>query len=229
MKHQLRQEIENLVKLLNRKRAELSDDHLYESLRNIYELAVLLQHQNKLPQQSELGQKQQALFDSLASASILKETETPAHDNTHEEVPKLMDTIKNMVTEMPETQEVNALFTQIEEPNFVRKEALQKKETDPPLKKGTLADEKPIPNLNESFNTGLKVDLNDRLAFIQHLFNNSPNEYQRALNQLTTFDSMEQAVTFIQELIKPDYHGWEGKEEYEVRFFRVLTQYFETQ
>ena len=27
-----------------------------------------------------------------------------------------------MVTEMPETQEVNELFTQIEEPHFVRKE-----------------------------------------------------------------------------------------------------------
>ncbi len=227
MKHHLRQEIENLIKLLNRKRAELTDAHLHESLRNIYELSVLLQHQQSLPQQSELGKKQQALFDSLATASIVKEADIPtATDDTHEEVPKLMDTIKNMVTEMPESQEVNALFTQIEEPNFVRKES-DKTQAKPEKTKAT-ADEKTTPNLNERFNTGLKVDLNDRLAFIQHLFNNSPNEYQRAMNQLTTFDSMEQAEAFIQELIKPDYQGWEGKEEYEDRFSRVLNQYFET-
>ena len=227
MKHHLRQEIENLIKLLNRKRAELTDEHLHESLRNIYELSVLLQHQQSLPQQSELGKKQQALFDSLATASIVKEADIPtATDDTHEEVPKLMDTIKNMVTEMPESQEVNALFTQIEEPNFVRKES-DKTQAKPEKTKAT-ADEKTTPNLNERFNTGLKVDLNDRLAFIQHLFNNSPNEYQRAMNQLTTFDSMEQAEAFIQELIKPDYQGWEGKEEYEDRFSRVLNQYFET-
>ena len=227
MKHHLRQEIENLIKLLNRKRAELTDAHLHESLRNIYELSVLLQHQQSLPQQSELGKKQQALFDSLATASIVKEADIPtATDDTHEEVPKLMDTIKNMVTEMPESQEVNALFTQIEEPNFVRKER-DKTQVKPEKTKAT-ADEKTTPNLNERFNTGLKVDLNDRLAFIQHLFNNSPNEYQRAMNQLTTFDSMEQAEAFIQELIKPDYQGWEGKEEYEDRFSRVLNQYFET-
>lgn len=227
MKHHLRQEIENLIKLLNRKRAELTDAHLHESLRNIYELSVLLQHQQSLPQQSELGKKQQALFDSLATASIVKEADIhTATDDTHEEVPKLMDTIKNMVTEMPESQEVNALFSQIEEPNFVRKESdkIQAK----PEKTTATADEKTTPNLNERFNTGLKVDLNDRLAFIQHLFNNSPNEYQRAMNQLTTFDSMEQAEAFIQELIKPDYQGWEGKEEYEDRFSRVLNQYFET-
>ena len=227
MKHHLRQEIENLIKLLNRKRAELTDAHLHESLRNIYELSVLLQHQQSLPQQSELGKKQQALFDSLATASIVKEADIPTTtDDTHEEVPKLMDTIKNMVTEMPESQEVNALFTQIEEPNFVRKES-DKTQAKPEKTKAT-ADEKTTPNLNERFNTGLKVDLNDRLAFIQHLFNNSPNEYQRAMNQLTTFDSMEQAEAFIQELIKPDYQGWEGKEEYEDRFSRVLNQYFET-
>ena len=227
MKHHLRQEIENLIKLLNRKRAELTDAYLHESLRNIYELSVLLQHQQSLPQQSELGKKQQALFDSLATASIVKEADIPtATDDTHEEVPKLMDTIKNMVTEMPESQEVNALFTQIEEPNFVRKES-DKTQAKPEKTKAT-ADEKTTPNLNERFNTGLKVDLNDRLAFIQHLFNNSPNEYQRAMNQLTTFDSMEQAEAFIQELIKPDYQGWEGKEEYEDRFSRVLNQYFET-
>lgn len=227
MKHHLRQEIENLIKLLNRKRAELTDAHLHESLRNIYELSVLLQHQQSLPQQSELGKKQQALFDSLATASIVKEADIPtATDDTHEEVPKLMDTIKNMVTEMPESQEVNALFTQIEEPNFVRKESDKKQAK--PEKTTATADEKTTPNLNERFNTGLKVDLNDRLAFIQHLFNNSPNEYQRAMNQLTTFDSMEQAEAFIQELIKPDYQGWEGKEEYEDRFSRVLNQYFET-
>lgn len=223
MKHHLRQEIEKLIKLLNRKRAELSDTHLHESLRNVYELSVLLQHQETFSERitSELGKKQAALFASLETESIVKEEPLPKEE-THEEIPKLMDTIKNMVTEMPESQEVNELFTQIEEPNFVRKNPSPEKE------EPTAIAEKQSPNLNERFNTGLKVDLNDRLAFIQHLFNNSPNDYQRAMNQLTTFNSFPEAANFIQNLIKPDYNQWEGKEEYEERFTRILALYFET-
>ena len=226
MKHHLRQEIEKLIKLLNRKRSELTDEHLYESLRNLYELGVLLQHQSDMaPPNTELGKLQQALFDSLESEAIsIQSSPEPIHPpSEHEEVPELMDTIKNMVTEMPESKVVNELFTQIEEPQFVRKEP-----TNQAVESQTVSPDKPTPNLNERFNTGLKVDLNDRLAFIQHLFDGNSNEYQRALNQLTTFDSMGEAQTFIQNLLKPDYNNWEGKEDYEERFMRLLTQFFET-
>lgn len=136
-----------------------------------------------------------------------------------------MDTIKNMVTEMPESKVANELFTQIEEPHFVRKEAAEASSAVAPSMKDL---DKPSPNLNERFSKGLKVDLNDRLAFIQHLFDNKPNDYQRALNQLTTFDNFQEVSVFIESMIKPDYNNWEGKELYEERFLGILSQFFET-
>ena len=63
--------------------------------------------------------------------------------------------------------------------------------------------------------------MNDRLAFIQPLFNNQSTEYQRAMNQLTTFDSLAEASNFIDTMLKPDYNQWEGKDEYEERFGNI--------
>jgi hypothetical protein len=107
----------------------------------------------------------------------------------------------------------------------VRKEA---PEAPPAVVSSTKELDKPSPNLNERFSKGLKVDLNDRLAFIQHLFDNKPNDYLRALNQLTTFDSFQEVSVFIESMLKPDYNNWEGKELYEERFLGILSQFFET-
>ena len=227
MKHQLRQEIENLIKRLHDNSSQLTEEQLYESLRTIYELGVLLKHGSKATEESSvlLGEQQAQLFASLESMAIEKETPPSESFQEQQEEPELMDTIKNMVTEMPESKVVNELFTQIEEPHFVRKEASEASSAVAPSMKDL---DKPSPNLNERFSKGLKVDLNDRLAFIQHLFDNKPNDYQRALNQLTTFDNFQEVSVFIESMIKPDYNNWEGKELYEERFLGILSQFFET-
>ena len=227
MKHQLRQEIENLIKRLHDNSSQLTEDQLYERLRTIYELGVLLKHGSKATEESSvlLGEQQAQLFASLESMAIEKEIPPSESFQEQQEEPELMDTIKNMVTEMPESKVVNELFTQIEEPHFVRKEAPEASSAVAPSMKDL---DKPSPNLNERFSKGLKVDLNDRLAFIQHLFDNKPNDYQRALNQLTTFDNFQEVSVFIESMIKPDYNNWEGKELYEERFLGILSQFFET-
>ncbi len=228
MKHQLRKEIENLIQLLNAKKEKMSDQQLHESLRDLYELSVIshLKPKGEESASRSLETQQEKLFQSLESMNIAKEELTQEESSQdQEEIPELMDTIKNMVTEMPETQEVNELFTQIEEPHFVRKDETTSTAFEENPKREEI---KSPPNLNEQFSKGLKVDLNDRLAFIQHLFNNQSTEYQRAMNQLTTFDSLAEAANFIDTMLKPDYNQWEGKDEYEERFLGILIQYFET-
>lgn len=228
MKHQLREEIEKLIEQLSQKTAELTDQQLYERLLMMYEKSVLLQHQKSEPlgDKDLLGKQQNQLFDDLESMSIEKSAPISVEKSHQEEIPELMDTIKNMVTEMPESKELNELFTQLEEPSFVRKE--DKPQSDLPKDETNLHIEKPSPNINERFSKGLKVDLNDRLAFIQHLFDNQPNEYQRAMGQLVTYNSLAEATQFIDQMLKPDYNGWEGKEAYEERFLNILTQFFDT-
>lgn len=80
--------------------------------------------------------------------------------------------------------------------------------------------------LNDRFSKGLQIDLNDRLAFIKHLFNKNTNDYQRAISQISTFQDLNQAKAFILEMIKPDYDNWKGKELYEERFFKIIENNF---
>lgn len=81
-------------------------------------------------------------------------------------------------------------------------------------------------SMNEKLSKGLNIDLNDKIAFIKHLFGNSDEDYNRVLNQLITFDSFDEAQNFIEDMVKPDYNSWEGKEDYEQRFIEIIEKKF---
>ena len=81
-------------------------------------------------------------------------------------------------------------------------------------------------SLNDRISKGITIGLNDRIAFMKHLFANSSEDYNRVLSQLITFDTIEEAQSFINDMVKPDYNNWEGKEEYEARFMEILEKRF---
>jgi hypothetical protein len=83
-----------------------------------------------------------------------------------------------------------------------------------------------IVSLNDKLAKGISIDLNDRIAFVKHLFGNSNEDYNRVLNQLITYDSFEEAQNFIEDMVKPDYNSWHGKEEYEQRFLGIIEKKF---
>jgi hypothetical protein len=80
--------------------------------------------------------------------------------------------------------------------------------------------------LNEKLAKGFHVDLNDRIAFTKNLFGNSSEDYSRVLNQLLTFDSYSEAQDFIENMVKPDYNNWEGKDDYAERFLGIVEKKF---
>jgi len=81
-------------------------------------------------------------------------------------------------------------------------------------------------SLNEKLSKGISIDLNDRIAFVKHLFGNREADYNRVLNQLITYDNFEEAQNFIEDMVKPDYDGWEGKEDYAQRFVEIIEKKF---
>ncbi|SFD39394.1 hypothetical protein [Flavobacterium phragmitis] len=81
-------------------------------------------------------------------------------------------------------------------------------------------------SLNEKLSRGFHIDLNDRIAFTKNLFGNSTEDYSRVLNQLMTFDSYSEAKEFIENMVKPDYNNWEGKEDYAERFMGIIEKKF---
>lgn len=84
---------------------------------------------------------------------------------------------------------------------------------------------KPV-SLNEKLAHGISIDLNDRIGFVKNLFGNSDEDYNRVLNQLITYDNFEEAKSFIEDMVKPDYGDWEGKEDYEQRFIEIIEKKF---
>ncbi|MBP1223386.1 hypothetical protein [Flavobacterium sp. 1355] len=80
--------------------------------------------------------------------------------------------------------------------------------------------------LNEKLAKGFHIDLNDRIAFTKNLFGNSTEDYSRVLNQLLTFGSYSEALDFIENMVKPDYNNWEGKDDYAERFLGIIEKKF---
>nr|WP_294783906.1 hypothetical protein [uncultured Flavobacterium sp.] len=89
----------------------------------------------------------------------------------------------------------------------------------------TPAQTKPV-SLNEKLARGFHIDLNDRIAFTKNLFGNNTEDYSRVLNQLLTFDSYAEAQEFIENMVKPDYNNWEGKDDYAERFLGIIEKKF---
>ncbi len=74
-------------------------------------------------------------------------------------------------------------------------------------------------------NETLKVGLNDRIAFVKHLFNTSQADFNRVLSQLNTYKTEKEAKDFILTKVKPEYN-WQGKETYEERLMNLIERKF---
>lgn len=81
-------------------------------------------------------------------------------------------------------------------------------------------------SINDSINKGLHIGLNDRLAFIKHLFDGQTEDYTRVLSQINTMQNFEEAQRFIKGQVKPDYNHWLNKEEYSERFMNIIEKNF---
>lgn len=73
----------------------------------------------------------------------------------------------------------------------------------------------------------LTFGLNDKIAFIKHLFDGNNEDFERVVSQINTSQSFEEVSTLIQNIVKPDYNHWEGKEEFEDRFMGIIQSKFE--
>lgn len=81
------------------------------------------------------------------------------------------------------------------------------------------------PSLNDTLKSNIQVGLNDRIAFVKYLFDHSQADFNRVLSQLNSFKTEQEAMSFINKMVKPDY-DWSGKEEYETRFLELVKRKF---
>jgi len=159
----------------------------------------------------------------------------------------VMDKIRNLVAEMPEadvvetpkvTPQVDTLFDAVVPE--VTPEITPVKEDLQDITAGfeeipvfePVADANARVNAKTSLNDklkrgGISIGLNDKIAFIKHLFNGEHEDYERVLSQVITADSFDEASHLIQNIVKPDYNEWVGKEDYETRFMEIIESKFD--
>ncbi|MEC4003286.1 hypothetical protein OX283_001340 [Flavobacterium sp. SUN052] len=89
----------------------------------------------------------------------------------------------------------------------------------------SVIDEKPL-SLNDQHLKTINIGLNDKMAFVKHLFADDNEDYNRVLSQLNTFSTYEEAKDFIEEIIKPDYNNWDGADDYAERFLEIVAKKF---
>jgi hypothetical protein len=89
-----------------------------------------------------------------------------------------------------------------------------------------VSQEPKISSLNDRLNKTISFGLNDRIGFEKKLFGGSSDDFNRVVSQLNTFDSFEEAKSFVLDFVKPDYNNWEGCEEFETRFMEIVEKKF---
>ncbi len=81
-------------------------------------------------------------------------------------------------------------------------------------------------SLNDKLKNGLTIGLNDKIAFIKHLFDGNADDLDRVISLLNTASTFDEAEHMIKAKVKPDYNFWIGKEEYTERFMEIVEAKF---
>ncbi|MEK9604197.1 MAG: hypothetical protein VW127_07235 [Flavobacteriaceae bacterium] len=217
MSNKIHQQLKQLAKEIIEMEEPYDYQKVYDTTLLLFERLILIKNAEGF--NKDFWEDLETNFDQAVDFIKVKPKSDSYQENFNDrqELPPIMDTIKEIVNEIPEGKHsVADLFVDNnKELSFERKEEI------PVVVKENQK------SLNDKFSKGLQIDLNDRLAFIKHLFDENPNDYQRAISQIATLQSWEEAQKVILEMIKPDYNHWEGKEQYEDRFLKIVENNFQ--
>lgn len=188
----------------------------------------------EIEEEIEIEEKQEILEDTIDE--IEKPTVfgfTPAFEldvEFEEEPKKKTESVQISFEELLGGDYNETLFVKVDskenEPSSFENETITLKDLALPTDKKPAFSEVKDATITLNETKTLKIDLNDRIAFVKHLFGNSNEDYNRVLNQLITYDSFEEAQNFIEDLVKPDYNDWEGKDDYSQRFMDIIEKKF---
>ena len=185
-----------------------------------HELRSILEDLEKIKETSNVDHlilKFQNAYKRLIIFQYKTENKNIIVESNQKEVNTGMETINEIVTEIPDetkTEIDDDLFSSLASPEFVIKD-----DNTPEISYESK-------KLNESLIKGINIGLNDKIAFTKSLFDGNEEDYTRVVSQLQTYSSWDEAYKFLNNIVKPDYNNWEGKEEIEKRFLKCIENNF---
>jgi hypothetical protein len=121
---------------------------------------------------------------------------------------------------------VDPIFVKPNEVSLFSTETVEETKKETSVSETAKLTEPKAATLNAAFGKTMEIGLNDRVAFVNNLFGESNEDFNRVISQLNTFDNLEEAKNFLNEMIIPDYNYWVGKEEYIERFMAIVEKKF---
>lgn len=248
MKKKLESELMSIAHRILKLKGKEDVIRMHEEARLIYEKLSVLKfaHENFDDDIPTIGNNS-SFFDMLDTAFNNKisdniEVEDKIYINLDDVVEDdisepVMNKIKDMVEFMPEDiqqEDVDKIIDSIVPKGNTHKGELEDLTADfrdlpvfEPVSKVHKQNGHEKKTLNDSIKSGgLNIGLNDKIAFIKHLFDGNTADYDRVISQLNTIQSLEDANRFIETIVKPDYNNWLGKEEFSERFMEIIASKF---
>jgi hypothetical protein len=205
-----------------------------EKTRELYERATLL-HYNASKKVTE------EVFEEVSAPKITDEAKEDIEKEltVQERIRQIMDTAPKFDIKKPVDKPKDETKS-IEKPNLAEQETVNtpKKDLEEEFKDAIAADyaadlferaekiEITKKSLNDKLSQAqIQIGLNDRIAFVKHLFKGNQADFNRVLSQLNSFQTQDQASQFIENMVKPDY-DWSEKTEYVERFMLLVERKF---
>ena len=238
MENNLRKELKILAEQILNEQKELDFKALLDQTRNIYEKCVVLNHLNNEDKTTveALDNSDEIEGPYVEQAQITEELKFEVESvNEITELRDLENSENSKMIEEEEEEEVVPSLNDLFVPTFddIREDMSQKAEFKDTISLDdtenlfvTKKKENKQLSLNDKLvGSSLQIGLNDRIAFVNKLFNFSQSDFNKVLTKLNAFTSKEEALKYFQYQVKPNYN-WKGKEDLEERFIGLIERKF---
>ena len=225
MENNLRKELKILAEQILNEQKELDFKALLDQTREIYEKCILLNHLNK---KDDTTVEALDNFDKREEPHVEQEQiieKVNYEVESVNEITKLRDLENSERTKTIEEEEVIPSLNDLFVPTFDDiKDTISLDDTENLFV--TKRKENKQLSLNDKLvGSSLQIGLNDRIAFVNKLFNFSQSDFNKVLTKLNAFTSKDEALKYFQYEVKPNYN-WKGKEDLEERFIGLIERKF---
>ena len=208
---------EELKRLADRIRAteDLSDlKNLKADLLSVYEQLIIMTLERTEPQEVSAPEPESEPVDVSQDKESAMGSQEKGIESEDQEYPTLSDLF------VPTFNDIKEDMSQKEE----FKDTVSLEETEKLFE--TKKEEIRQLSLNDKLvGSSIQVGLNDRIAFVNKLFNFSQSDFNKVLTRLNACSTREEALHYVQYQVKTNYN-WKGKEDLEERFISLIERKF---
>lgn len=230
MEHKKKIEIKELAKRILDSNDDLDTSELVRLSRDLYEKAIVLGYLESVTEVSTISEEAEPEVEKVENPVVEVEESIQIESMTSTEI-RAAESIEEKTEEESPPLTLNDLFV----PTFdgIKEDMSQKDEFKDTISLDeteklfvTKKEEVKQLSLNDRLmGKNIQVGLNDRIAFVNKLFNFSQSDFNKVLAKLNECSTRDEAINYFQYQVKPNYN-WKGKEDLEERLVLMIERKF---